>query len=42
MTPNSKIMDINKKINNLFGAATFIAMIAVFRLVFYLTLFAPV
>jgi hypothetical protein len=35
-------MNINKKINNLFGAAAFVAMIAVVFLVFYLALFAPV
>ena len=36
------IMDINKKINNLFGTTAFIAMIALVFFVFYLALFAPV
>ena len=36
------IMEINKKINTLFGIADFIAMIALLFLVFYLVMFAPV
>jgi hypothetical protein len=35
-------MDINKKINNLFGTAAFIAMITLVFLVFYIALFAQV
>jgi len=34
-------MNINKKINNLFGATAVIAMITVLFLLLYLTLFAP-
>ena len=36
------IMDINKKINKLFGTATVIAMIALVVLIFYLALFAAI
>lgn len=34
-------MNINKKINILFGAVALIAMVAAALLVFYLALFAP-
>ncbi len=35
-------MNINKKINALFGTTAVIAMIALFVLIIYLALFAPV